>query len=163
MTVSKEKILKYLSEVKDPEIPVLDIVEMGIVRDIVVHNKALKIDITPTYSGCPAMKLIEDQIISQLNKKGFDDISINTVMSPAWTTDWMSDKTKQKLKSYGIAPPGRSSDDEFDPLHKIDKEVDCPYCESSKTELKSEFGSTACKSLYYCNNCCQPFENFKCH
>lgn len=163
MTVSKEKILELLTAVKDPEVPVLDIVEMGIVRDVKVSDKSLKIDITPTYSGCPAMNMIEEQIVAALHKKGFDNITINTVMSPAWTTDWMNEKTKQKLKEYGIAPPERSSEIEFDPLKIVDKVVECPFCDSKKTELKSEFGSTACKSLYYCNNCRQPFEHFKCH
>jgi len=163
MLVSKEKILEFLTVVKDPEVPVLNIVEMGIVRDAKINDKSLSIDITPTYSGCPAMNLIEDQIITALNKKGFDNITINTVLSPAWTTDWMSEKTKHKLKAYGIAPPERSSEIELDPLKVADKVVECPYCDSTKTELKSEFGSTACKSLYYCNHCRQPFEHFKCH
>ncbi|MGA9408083.1 MAG: 1,2-phenylacetyl-CoA epoxidase subunit PaaD [Bacteroidota bacterium] len=158
---TKEELLKILSEVHDPEIPVLNVVEMGIVRNVEFSRGAVNVDITPTYSGCPAMKVIEDDIVAALNLSGFTNIFVNTVYSPAWTTEWLSDSTKQKLKKYGIAPPGKSTGDVIVLLPTIKETVACPFCDSKETELRSDFGSTACKSFHYCNNCKQPFEHLK--
>jgi ring-1,2-phenylacetyl-CoA epoxidase subunit PaaD len=151
-------ILSFLREVHDPEIPVLDIVELGIVRDVGVRGKQIRISITPTYSGCPAMKMIQDDIIGTLNKHGFRDVAITTVYSPAWTTDWLNAAAKQKLKEYGITPPQNANEVV---VMLPGPEMECPFCNSHNTELRSEFSSTACKSLYFCNDCCQPFEHFK--
>lgn len=158
--INKQEIMDGLSEVLDPEVPVLNIVELGIIRDIVVDKDLISIVITPTYSGCPAMKVIEDDIQKKLKEKGFQNIKIQTVLSPAWTTDWMEESAKKKLKEYGIAPPEGSPDKRF--LFANPKVIHCPFCNSTNTILKSQFGSTACKALYYCNACKEPFDYFKC-
>ena len=159
MNWSKEKILELLTEVKDPEVPVLDIVELGVVRDVKFQDGNVSVLITPTYSGCTAMNTIENDITAILHKNGIENITTKTVFSPPWTTDWMSEQTKNKLKAYGIAPPGRTTAELVD-LNTAT--TICPFCNSENTELKSEFGSTACKSLHYCKECDQPFEHFKC-
>ncbi len=159
-----ENIRKRLSEVTDPEIPVLNIVEMGIVRDIYYDdNNILVVKITPTYSGCPAMNFIEQDIIQILKDHDIQHLRVEKDYSKAWTSDWLTDEARNKLKDYGIAPPGKMSD--IDILSEIQKTkiIPCPYCDSLDTKLQAEFGSTACKSLYFCNDCQQPFEHFKCH
>ncbi|MGE5680211.1 MAG: 1,2-phenylacetyl-CoA epoxidase subunit PaaD [Bacillota bacterium] len=158
---SREDIIGILSEINDPEIPVVNIVELGIVRDVEIGNGLLEIFITPTYSGCPAMHMIKDEIIKKLNARGFPYVIIKTIYSPAWTTEWLSDETKEKLRQYGIAPPGKQDKVPFVPLTIAIEKINCPYCGSEKTELKSRFGSTACKSFYYCSSCLQIFEHFK--
>lgn len=158
----KAQILEYLKEVKDPEVPVVDVVELGVVRKVVIENGQVQIDLTPTYSGCPAMKVMEQDILAALKSRGIENVSIKTVFFPPWTTDWMSDETKQKLKAYGIAPPGKVAAPDLNPLHWQEKKTPCPFCDSEDTRLTSQFGSTACKALYYCNSCQQPFEHFKC-
>jgi len=161
---SEEKIRKRLEKVTDPEIPVLNIVEMGIVRGIRFNDAGkLIVRITPTYSGCPAMKMIENEIIEKLNELNLKDFEVITDYSEAWTTNWLTDEAKRKLKEYGIAPPGTISDEDFLLEVQKTKIVPCPYCDSLNTELQTEFGSTACKALYFCKDCHQPFEHFKCH
>ncbi len=162
MTVSTNRIYEYLKEVHDPEIPVLNLIELGVVRDVKIEDGNVQIDITPTYSGCPAMKMMEEEIVSKLKSKGFHSVTVKQVYSPAWTTDWMTEEAKSKLKNYGIAPPGKVSAEDRNPFHHTPKPIACPYCDSQNTQLTSQFGSTACKSLYYCHNCQQPFEHFKC-
>ncbi len=158
--ISEDRILKLLGEIPDPEVPVISIVELGIVRKIKVAGEII-IEITPTYSGCPAMNTIEQEIEKKLADEGIENFSIKTVYTETWTTDWMSEEAKQKLKDYGIAPPGKT--DEGDWLETLfKKQVQCPFCNSTETKLTNQFGSTACKSLHYCNECCQPFEHFKC-
>ncbi len=154
MSLSEKKILKLLEDVQDPEIPVLNIVEMGIVREINISDEKVQINITPTYMGCPAMNMIENEMLDLLYANGINNVKVRTVYSPAWTTDWLSDETKSKLKEYGIAPPRAVTD-------LLDK-IECPFCNSNSTKLTSEFGSTACKSLHFCYACHQPFEHFKC-
>ena len=160
--MSINKIYDLLNKIKDPEIPVISIIELGIIRDIAIENGVIKIKITPTYSGCPAMAEISDDIISTLKNAGYSEVSIKTIFSPAWTTDWISLEAKEKLKGYGIAPPHKTLDSEklFNIMQPEEK-VNCPLCNSSNTKRTSEFSSTACKALYYCNSCCQPFEYFK--
>ncbi|MDP1675233.1 MAG: 1,2-phenylacetyl-CoA epoxidase subunit PaaD [Bacteroidota bacterium] len=154
-----ESIRELLSTIKDPEVPAISIVELGIVRDVQLWENVVTIIITPTYSGCPAMKMIEDEIRSVLTKNGFSMIAIKTIFSPAWTTDWISEPAKLKLKNYGIAPPQSIVQS---PLLQIEiLKIVCPNCNSNDTKLKSEFGSTSCKSFYYCHSCSQPFEYFK--
>lgn len=160
MTDTKS-ILELLSNIPDPEIPVINIVEMGIVRDVEFSSDELLVKITPTYSGCPAMKAIEDDIVTELKAKGFEKISVKIIHNPAWSTDWLTEEAKRKLKEYGIAPPEGKAEDEFY-RDIIKKPIECPYCNSKETKLTSQFGSTACKSLHYCNECQQPFEHFKC-
>jgi len=158
---TKEEILDYLDEVHDPEVPVLSILDLGIVRKIETEAGETIITITPTYTGCPAMNVIEDDIKSKLKEKGIDHFKVKTVLTPAWTTDWISEVGKQKLKEFGIAPPEKSSPDK-NLLSNDAKIVACPRCGSKNTEMKSFFGSTACKALYVCLDCKEPFDYFKC-
>ncbi|CAN5144822.1 phenylacetate-CoA oxygenase subunit PaaJ [soil metagenome] len=163
-SITTSQLWSWLEEVIDPEIPVLNVVEMGIVRDIDIVDGEVIVKITPTYSGCPAMNAIEMEIHKKLQQKGVDEFKIITDFKESWTTDWMTDHAKTKLKEYGIAPPAETdkSSDFLTDLKGSQKIVPCPYCDSMNTKLQSEFGSTACKSLYYCNGCHQPFEHFKC-
>jgi ring-1,2-phenylacetyl-CoA epoxidase subunit PaaD len=159
---SKEHILSLLSEIPDPEIPAITIVELGVIRDIhVIDDKAIELKITPTYSGCPAMKQIEDDVRKKLTEQGFTSITINTVFSPPWTTDWITQEAKEKLRKYGIAPPETTTEDKSWLTGKT-KSIACPRCKSINTKLVSQFGSTACKALYQCNDCLEPFDYFKC-
>ncbi len=156
LNFNKETIYTYLKEIKDPEIPVLSIVDLGIVRDVKINTDGLEIVITATYTGCPAMDMIATDIRMQLNKLGFTNLKISTIISPAWTTDWISDAGKIKLKNYGIAPPNKR-------FLIASNGVECPRCQSINTKLISEFGSTACKAMFQCDDCCEPFDYFKCH
>lgn len=151
-----------LEEVKDPEIPVLSIVDLGIVRDVNIKDGKVEIVITPTYSGCPAMDFIEVNIKSLLQQAGDGEVIVTTVLHPAWTTDWISTNGRKKLREYGIAPPAENSPDKT-VLFAEEVTVPCPLCNSEDTTMISQFGSTACKSLYKCNTCKEPFDYFKCH
>ncbi len=163
MKSSKTQLLALLADVKDPEIPVLDVVEMGIVRDVCLEDGVLRVDITPTYSGCPAMKAIEMDIVRTMQGHGFEQVDVRTVFEAAWTTDWMTEAARQKLRAYGIAPPEAAEDTGWLPFAEAPKPVACPFCGSEETTLTSHFGATACKALRFCNHCEQPFEHFKCH
>ena len=141
--------------VPDPELPFIDIAELGILRNVETDASGrVTVTITPTYSGCPAMKAIEDSITQELEKAGYDDVTIDMVFSPAWTTDWMSDEAKRKLESHGIAPPATSETADT-------AVVRCPKCASGETKMVSVFGSTACKALMVCSSCGEPFDHFK--
>ena len=156
------EILEVLQEVKDPEIPVISIVELGIVRDISGTLEEPVITLTPTYSGCPAMDIIPQMVREALTRNGFQNAIIKNVLSPAWTTDWISEEGKRILKEYGIVPPvENTSDASF--LSGENKIVPCPRCGESDTKLVSQFGSTPCKAAYQCNVCLEPFDYFKCH
>lgn len=162
--IDKATIYSYLSEVKDPEVPVLSVVEMGVVRDIILHkDHCLEVIITPTYSGCPAMDYISMNIRILLSTIGFKNIKITQVLSPAWTTDWMTEEGKRKLKAYGIAPPNPKQQVCDTQLFAKEEAVECPKCNSFHTHRVSEFGSTPCKALYQCDDCKEPFDYFKCH
>lgn len=155
-TIDKKALFAYLEEIKDPEIPVLSIIDLGIVRDIELQNDQLNVTITSTYTGCPAMDMIASQIRIELATLGFKKVNIISTHSPAWTTEWISEEGKRRLREYGIAPP--------DKRFTIPQDgVECPLCHSARTRLVSEFGSTACKALYQCNDCKEPFDYFKCH
>jgi ring-1,2-phenylacetyl-CoA epoxidase subunit PaaD len=154
-------IYALLREVKDPEVPVIDVVELGIVRGVQTAEDKVCVDITPTYSGCPALKTIEEDIVTTLNAHGYPNVTVRTVYTPAWTTDWITDEAKEKLRSAGIAPPGRVEQEPLVMLQRAKHTVACPFCGSSNTEEKSEFGSTACKAIHYCSSCKQPFDRFK--
>jgi len=158
---TRDDVWRFLEEVKDPEVPVLSVVELGIVRDVRVTEEGVTVVITPTYSGCPAMHVIEADIVAGLAAHGVSPVHIETVFVPAWTSDWISSESKAKLEAYGIAAPGRASDEGGLVMLTRRAPVACPYCKSTRTTLKSEFGSTACKSINYCNDCLQPFEQFK--
>ncbi|MEO7309922.1 MAG: 1,2-phenylacetyl-CoA epoxidase subunit PaaD [Chitinophagaceae bacterium] len=154
--ISTEKIWHILETVCDPEVPVLSVLDLGIVRDVKIDQDQVEIVITPTYSGCPAMDMISMNIRLALLEHGLSNIKITSVLSPAWTTDWMTEAGKQKLKIYGIAAPDKKFEIPADG-------VECPQCHSHNTSLTSEFGSTACKALYKCKDCLEPFDYFKCH
>jgi ring-1,2-phenylacetyl-CoA epoxidase subunit PaaD len=158
-SVSRRQILAWLGEVADPEIPVLSIVDLGIVRDVIVGDR-VTVELSPTYSGCPATEVIENSVVEALNKYGIDNVEIRRVLSPPWTTDWISDEGREKLRQYGIAPPERGASKRS--LLHGERTVACPRCESLSTEVVSEFGSTACKASYKCSDCLEPFEYFKC-
>ncbi len=198
--VNTAKIWSLLEQVNDPEVPVLSVVDLGIIRE--VRNVAagegdvrgtgatrgmetgmgnvqgaramgaeagrqadteLEVVLTPTYSGCPAMDVIRMNIRMVLLENGYKNVKLTTILSPAWTTDWMSDRGKEKLKDYGIAPPLPSQQVCHPALFHREEAVACPHCNSYHTTLISEFGSTACKSLYRCADCKEPFDYFKCH
>jgi ring-1,2-phenylacetyl-CoA epoxidase subunit PaaD len=148
------------SRVVDPEIPVLTIADLGVLREVVVTDEGVEVAITPTYSGCPAMNMIAVEIELALERAGFAKPKVRTVLSPAWTTDWMSEDGRRKLRDYGIAPPQPASSRRA--LFGV-QEVACPQCGSANTELLSEFGSTSCKALWRCKSCREPFDYFKCH
>ena len=157
-----KKIREILEQVTDPEIPVLTIDDLGIIRHVMINGDEIEVVITPTYTGCPAMDMIAMNIKLALIENGYTNIKITSVLAPAWTTDWMSEEGKRKLKEYGIAPPQSESGPRKwrgpESFH-----VQCPQCNSSNTRCISEFGSTACKALYQCNDCKEPFDYFKCH
>jgi len=160
--ISEKEIWKILEEVKDPEVPVLSVIDLGIIRSVGVSNDKINIVVTPTYSGCPALDVINMDIRLKLIEKGYRDVSIQQQLSPAWTTDWMTEKGKQKLKAFGIAPPNPKQ--QFCKEEMFQQEVvQCPRCNSYHTELISQFGSTACKSIYSCLDCKETFDHFKCH
>jgi ring-1,2-phenylacetyl-CoA epoxidase subunit PaaD len=160
---AEQHIRELLNDVYDPEVPVLSVIDLGIIRDINLHDDDIEIVITPTYSGCPAMDVISMSIKMELLSHGYKNIKIKSVLSPAWTTDWMSDEGKQKLKEFGIAPPNPKQQVCRDELFAADEGVQCPLCNSWHTHRISEFGSTACKALFVCDECKEPFDYFKCH
>ncbi len=155
-----ENIFSILSEIPDPEIPVITIAELGILQSVTLEDDIVNVTITPTYNGCPAMKAIADEIKEKLKENGYQKVNIKLVYSPVWTTDWLSEEAKEKLRKYGISPPGKSN--LKNPISG-DGEVTCPRCKSTDVKLVSLFGSTACKALYTCNTCREPFDQFKCH
>jgi len=162
-TISTKEIWKLLENVNDPEVPVLSVIDLGIVRDVKITDDEIEIIITPTYSGCPAMDVISMNIKMILLEHGFKKIKITSILSPAWTTDWMSEHGKEKLKAFGIAPPTTKQQVCHTELFHEEEAIQCPHCNSYNTKLVSQFGSTACKALYVCENCKEPFDYFKCH
>ncbi len=165
VSVDTGQIRLWLEQVCDPEIPVISVTDLGIVRDIIAHAEgSVEIIITPTYSGCPAMEVIAAEMRAVLQQHGIDKLIITSRLAPAWTTDWMSAAGKEKLKRYGIAPPAQQVID----ISGIARSqqvlaLECPQCGSAHTRLVSQFGSTACKALYRCLDCLEPFDYFKAH
>ena len=152
----QNKVKQILSQVTDPEIPVISLHDLGVLRKIKVDEKEIIVTISPTYSGCPAMEIMEQDIVDILKKQGPKlglptNVRVITQLSPAWTTDWITEKGKKALFEYGIMPPSKKG------------EIICPQCKSKDVELISQFGSTACKALYRCTDCLEPFDYFKCH
>jgi ring-1,2-phenylacetyl-CoA epoxidase subunit PaaD len=168
-SATSEQVWAWLGEVADPEIPVISVVDLGIVRDVAWQAGECVVTITPTYSGCPAMEVIADSVTQALHARGVDKVRLVNQLSPAWTTDWMSDAGKAALKEYGIAPPVQQAIDisglraGVSRRAAIEPRVACPHCGSTHTELTSQFGSTPCKALYKCLACREPFDYFKCH
>ncbi len=159
--LTRESVYQTLATVMDPEVPVISVVELGIVRDVEVADDVVTVTVTPTYSGCPAMREIEDDIRSALLAAGAREVEVNMTFAPAWTTDWIGAEAREKLRAYGIAPPGRAEQGGLITLTRRRTPVQCPFCGSSDTRLQSEFGSTACKAIHVCNACRQPFDEFK--
>lgn len=153
-------LIPILEQVSDPEIPVLSIMEMGVVRSAIIENDMVKVQITPTYSGCPAMDVIGDDIKTALKKTGYNS-EIELILASAWTTDWITPKGRKALEDYGIAPPLEAEADK-EALLGNKKIVKCTHCGSKNTRLVSQFGSTACKAQFQCNDCQEPFDYFKC-
>lgn len=163
---TEQSVWAILETVYDPEVPVLTILDLGIVRDVVAGDTKtdeVEVTITPTYTGCPAMDVIRINTRMALLQEGFTNIRITQVLSPAWTTDWMSESGKEKLKAYGIAPPHYKQVVCTPDAFQEEEAIQCPLCNSYNTRLVSRFGSTACKALYQCNDCKEPFDYFKCH
>lgn len=161
---TEARIWQLLAEVSDPEVPVLSILDLGIVRNVTVTDGRIEVTITPTYSGCPAMSAIATDIRLRLLAEGLADVHIKNQLSPAWTTDWLSSEGRRKLEAYGIAAPvpGTATGHELR-LFGQQPTVRCPLCQSTNTKLLNQFGSTACKALYQCQDCREPFDYFKCH
>ena len=160
MTITKEYIWELLEHVSDPEVPVLTIVDLGVVRGVEIEDEKIFITITPTYSGCPAMQVIEEDIRETFKNEGLENVDVKTVLSPAWTTDWLTENGRRKLKEYGIAPPQDEVDKSV--LFSDPVVVPCPKCDSKNTKMVSQFGSPACKAHYQCLDCQEPFDYFKC-
>lgn len=150
------RLFELLSSVVDPEIPVLTLQDLGVLRDISVTDGEVKVSITPTYAGCPAMETMRADIESTLAAAGYERVIVRQNLSPAWSTDWMTQSGREKLRAYGIAPPVSTS------CGKPDGHIECPQCNSTGVKRISEFGSTACKALYQCQDCREPFDYFKC-
>jgi ring-1,2-phenylacetyl-CoA epoxidase subunit PaaD len=150
--ISSTQIWQWLAEVPDPEIPIISVVDLGIVRDVRWDNDEWVVAVTPTYSGCPATIAISEDIKSLLNSRGVDALRLETQLSPPWTTDWISEAGKARLREFGIAPP----------VPRTDAPIECPRCSSTHTEKVSEFGSTPCKAQYRCSDCLEPFDYLKC-
>lgn len=162
--VSTQQVMQWLEQVPDPEIPVISVVDLGIVRGVSFDGARCVVTITPTYSGCPAMGEITHDIVTLLQARGIHEVQIETRLAPAWTTDWLSEKGREALKGFGIAPPGEQAIDISSITRRPDNvRVECPLCSSSDTRLLSHFGSTPCKALYRCNSCSEPFDYFKAH
>jgi ring-1,2-phenylacetyl-CoA epoxidase subunit PaaD len=156
----EREVWRILTEVPDPEIPVLNVVELGIIRHVRVEDGQVTVGVSPTYTGCPATEVIRNSIESKLQAEGYAHAKVESVLSPAWTSDWLTDSARTKLKEYGIAPPAHAVGN---PKHLFrEPKVTCPRCASVQTQKISEFGSTPCKASYKCSSCLEPFEYFKC-
>ena len=158
---AEAEIWTLLEDVTDPEIPVLTVADLGVLREVRTEGDGVEVVITPTYSGCPAMNTIESDIKSRLEGAGYREVKVTTVLAPAWTTDWLSEAGRAKLAAFGIAPPAEASGSKR-ALFGDEPLVACPHCGSSETECVSQFGSTACKAHYRCRSCLEPFDYFKC-
>lgn len=159
-----EHAWRVLHEVLDPEVPAISVTDLGIVREVIEHGDALEVVVTPTYSGCPATEVIEQSILAAIVAAGLGPARVTQRRAPAWTTDWITPAGREKLRAYGIAPPGSCASEataNVSPIRLMARNVDCPRCGSAQTERLSAFGSTACKSLYRCVACREPFEYFK--
>jgi ring-1,2-phenylacetyl-CoA epoxidase subunit PaaD len=162
ITLTVDEIWAILDTIPDPEVPAISIVELGVIRKVRIGNGIVTVNITPTYSGCPATERFKQDIRDFLKIKGINNVQLIMQYSPAWTTNWLTDEAKEKLKEYGIAPPINGTEDKGFLFQSGPKVVPCVKCNSNNTEVTSQFGSTACKALYKCKDCLEPFEYFKC-
>jgi ring-1,2-phenylacetyl-CoA epoxidase subunit PaaD len=156
--IEEKDIWQALEAVKDPEIPVVSVVELGVVREVSVDGDAVVVKMTPTFSGCPALHVIEREIEAKVRSLTTGEVTVETVLYPPWTTDWITEGARQKLKDFGLSPPMRHNGRLEITFYNL---ADCPYCDSANTTIKNTFGPTLCRAIYYCNNCQQPFEQFK--
>lgn len=156
--VSTEAVWRALEDVKDPEIPVVSVVEMGIVRAVTVEGNDVTVEVTPTFAGCPALHVMVRDIERRVRALGAASVAVEKVLHPPWSSDWISDEARQKLRQFGLAPPQRHGGKFPVTFHEP---VSCPYCDSQNTVVKNTFGPTLCRAIYYCNACNQPFEQFK--
>ena len=154
----EEAVWRALEEVKDPEIPVVSVVEMGIVREVTVDGDRVSVKMTPTFSGCPAVHVMEAEIEKRVRQMGAEEVTVETVLHPPWTTDWITDEARQKLKAFGLSPPQKHGGNLAVTFYEP---AACPYCDSKNTTVKNTFGPTLCRAIYYCNECQEPFEQFK--
>lgn len=161
MMLTETQAWDVLHAVPDPEIPVISVTELGIVREVLARDGGLLVVVTPTYSGCPATEVISQSIHDALVAAGAGEVSVETRLAPAWTTDWITEPAKEKLRAYGIAPPGGDAPVGPQPIRFVPRKLACPRCGSTDTTRLSQFGSTACKALYRCQSCLEPFEYFK--
>ena len=159
--LTKDEVLGILQAVPDPEVPVISVVELGVVRDVDITPERITVTMTPTYSGCPAMREMEADVKAALLASGVPAVEVKTVLTPAWTTDWIGPAAREKLRRYGIAPPVRAEPQGLVTLTRARPAVPCPFCGSGDTQLQSEFGSTACKAIHTCRACGSPFDEFK--
>jgi ring-1,2-phenylacetyl-CoA epoxidase subunit PaaD len=158
-TITADTILQALQEVNDPEIPVVSVVEMGIVRDVLVTEKGVTVKMTPTFSGCPALEVMRRDIEAHIKQMGIEDVTVETVLYPPWTSDWISDEAREKLRQFGLAPPPHHGGNLI-AVASLDV-AQCPRCGSKNTVIKNSFGPTLCRMIWYCNDCQDPFEQFK--
>lgn len=156
--LTSEEIWRILDEVKDPEIPVVSVVELGLIRAVGKEGKDVVVTMTPTFIGCPALNMMQEEIEARLREAGAENVIVRTVLSPAWSTDWMTAGAREKLKDFGLAPPPRHGG--LIDLALLEAAT-CPYCGSEDTILKNSFGPTLCRAIFVCNSCTQPFEQFK--
>ncbi|AMW04507.1 1,2-phenylacetyl-CoA epoxidase subunit PaaD [Gemmatimonas phototrophica] len=161
--LTRDEVFGVLQTVPDPEVPVISVVELGVVRDVEITGRHITVTMTPTYSGCPAMREMEADVKAALLSRGADSVEVRMVLTPAWTTDWIGPDAREKLRRYGIAPPGKADTGGFVTLTRARPAVPCPFCGSAETRLQSEFGSTACKAIHTCSACGSPFDEFKAH
>lgn len=159
--LTRDEVYAVLQTVPDPEVPVISVVELGVVRNVDITPEGVTVTMTPTYSGCPAMREMEADVKAALLARGVPNVTVNMTLSPAWTTDWIGEEAREKLRRYGIAPPGRAETGGFVTLTRARPAVACPFCGSPDTVLQSEFGSTACKAIHTCKACGNPFDEFK--
>jgi ring-1,2-phenylacetyl-CoA epoxidase subunit PaaD len=152
------RIWKLLEQVKDPEIPVISVVEMGLIRGVAASGKRAIVTMTPTFSGCPALEVMRSEISGRLREAGWEEVDVRLAASPPWSSDWITESGREKLRGFGLSPPPRHAGQLEAALAAA---VPCPYCNSHDTELKNDFGSTLCRAIYFCNQCRQPFERFK--
>ena len=156
--LTSQQVWQILEQVKDPEIPVVSVVEMGLIRQVALDKNHVFVSMTPTFAGCPALQVMRSEIETRLQQAGADNIQVQITLSPPWTSDWITTEARKKLKAFGLAPPPQHSGD-FERL--LQETATCPYCDSQNTLLKNDFGPTLCRAIYVCQDCKQPFEQFK--
>lgn len=156
--LTSQQVWQILEEVKDPEIPVVSVVEMGLIRQVAFAKNQVFVRMTPTFAGCPALQVMRSEIEARLQRAGAENVQVQITLNPPWSTDWITTEARKKLKAFGLAPPPHLGGD-FGRI--LQEAATCPYCDSQNTELKNDFGSTLCRAIYVCKDCKQPFEQFK--